>query len=168
MRLTPRSVENAAVYYLRRFPATKGHLRRVLARKAARIETDLSRGEIDAMLDAAVEAMARRGLVDDEAFARALAESLHRRGDSRRLIARKLAEKLVPSELARDALERLEAQAEDVDLDAAWSFARRKRLGPYRRSEQRADRRTKDLAALARRGFSYRVAAAVVDAEAPR
>lgn len=165
MKLTPQSVEKAALHYLRRFPASKAHLRRVLARKAGRIETSLSPSEVGALLDAAVAAMARRGLVDDAAFARALAGSLHRRGDSRRLIRRKLEQKLVPEPDIEAALDALAEQTEDVDLDAAWAFARRRRLGPFRSPEQRLERRDKDLAALGRRGFSFGIARRVIDAD---
>lgn len=165
MKLTAASVEKAALHYLKRFPASKAHLRRVLKRKAGRIETELGTKEIDAMLDAAVAAMARRGLVDDAAFAKALAGSLHRRGDSRRLIARKLAQKLVPAEEIEAALGEIDGASEDPDLDAAWAYARRRRLGPFRLAERRAERRDKDMAALARRGFGYRIARAVIDAD---
>jgi len=43
--------------------------------------------------------------------------------------------------------------------------ARRRRLGPYRMPEVRAERRDKDLAALARAGFDYDTARRVIEAE---
>lgn len=165
MKLNPASVEKAALHYLRRFPASKAHLRRILRRKAGRIETELPKRDVEALIEGAVEAMARRGLVNDAAFAKALAGSLHRRGDSRRLIERKLAQKLVPEAEIADAIAALDEASEDPDLDAAWAYARRRRLGPYRREDRRADCRDKDMASLARRGFGYRIARAVIDAE---
>ena len=50
------------------------------------------------------------------------------------------------------------------DADAAWVFARRKRLGPYRGEDRRAEFRQKDMAALGRAGFDYQTARAVIDA----
>ena len=50
-------------------------------------------------------------------------------------------------------------------LAAARRTARRRRLGPWRGEDQRAARREKDLAALARAGFSYSVAKTVIDGE---
>ena len=47
------------------------------------------------------------------------------------------------------------------------ALARRRRLGPFRLPEQRADRRTKDLAAMARAGFAFDVARKVIDATDP-
>ncbi|MDE0409722.1 MAG: RecX family transcriptional regulator, partial [Alphaproteobacteria bacterium] len=47
------------------------------------------------------------------------------------------------------------------------ALARRRRLGPWRDPAERAARRQKDLAAMARAGFRLDVARQVIDAEAP-
>ena len=68
-------------------------------------------------------------------------------------------------------VEILRQTAPDPDLAAACAFARRRRLGPYRRGpahQQPADRR-RELAIFARAGFGRREAEAVlrcVDPEA--
>ena len=62
------------------------------------------------------------------------------------------------------ALEILEAEYANRELTAAYKYARRRRLGPYRLPEARAARRDRDLAALARAGFGYDIARRVVDA----
>ena len=51
-------------------------------------------------------------------------------------------------------------------MAAARAAARRRRLGPWRRQDDRAGSRQKDLAALARLGFAYATARAVIDGEA--
>jgi len=53
----------------------------------------------------------------------------------------------------------LREEAGDPDLAAACAFARRRRLGPYRRG---AGDRVKELAAFARAGFSRDAARAVL------
>ncbi|MHA1114431.1 MAG: regulatory protein RecX, partial [Alphaproteobacteria bacterium] len=53
---------------------------------------------------------------------------------------------------------------EAADLAAAIAYARRRRLGPWRVAAARAERRERDLAALARAGFNYDLARRVVDA----
>ena len=52
-------------------------------------------------------------------------------------------------------------------MAAAAALARRRRLGPFRRPGEREERRDKDLAALARVGFSYAVARRVIEAPSP-
>ena len=61
-------------------------------------------------------------------------------------------------------MEQLNEEQPNADLVAAVNFARRRRLGPYA-SGDRGERRLKDMAALARAGFSSAIARRVVDAE---
>lgn len=110
----------------------------------------------------------RAGLIDDAAFAQARAKTLHARGVARRAIAARLRAKGVGAaeiEAALAALADGETDAAEVDLAAARRTAQRRRLGPWRPAEQRAARRERDLAALARAGFPYPVAKAVIDGE---
>lgn len=167
-RVDERSLENAAVFYLRRFPSSSANLRRVLDRKIWRARTrgaEVEEAEAARLVTLVVQRMIDAGLVDDAAYARGLAQSLFARGQPLRGIARRLREKGVPDDEARAALERLQESHEDADRTAAFAFARRRRLGPHRPPEDRAGRRERDLAALARAGFPYGLARAVVDAE---
>jgi len=118
-------------------------------------------------IDAVIDRLRRAGLLDDARHAETRAVSLIRRGDSRALIARRLRADGVDEDIVRATLDALasDAPGPDPDLSAAAVLARRRRLGPYRADpEDRAARRDRDLAALARKGFSARVARTVVDA----
>jgi len=53
----------------------------------------------------------------------------------------------------------------DPNLAAAAAYARRRRLGPFRRPDQRDEKRDKDLAALARQGFGYDTATRIIDSD---
>lgn len=169
----PRSMEAAAFHYLRRFPSSSENLRRVLWRKARR-DPDFSsdaESRTGQSIDAAVQKMQDAGLLDDEAYAKALCQSLHMRGKPARAIQQKLREKGIDAELIRETLSRL-AEDRDVhpDVEAAWALARRKRIGPYREDAAlRKEHLRKDLAVFARAGFSYARAKEVLDSsEAPR
>ncbi len=117
------------------------------------------------MVEALIARYQRAGLLDDRAFALARARRLHAFGTSGRHIAAKLRLKGVAADLIDDALAVLEQGSPEPELAAAWSYARRRRLGPYRRPAERAERREKDLAALARAGFTLAAARAVINAE---
>jgi regulatory protein len=71
----------------------------------------------------------------------------------------RLAAKGVSAADVGDAVSGLRAVAPDPDLAAACAFARRRRLGPFRRA---AADRAHELGAFARAGFSRRVAEAVL------
>ena len=104
------------------------------------------------------------GLPDDLVYAKAQTQNLRRRGNSLRIIRARLQAKGVAREDIELAFAELDLSVTDADLSAAVIIARRRRLGPWRLSD-RAGRRMRDLATLARRGFSYAVAKQVIDAE---
>ncbi len=169
-KATAKHLENVALSYLARFQATAKSLERVLMRRVARSAhqhgTDATEGR--ALVDDLITRYRKSGLLDDSAFARARALRLHGRGKSVRAIRAELAQKGVTEMEIGAALAGLwEEVPEDTppDLAAAKRTAKRRRLGPWRPEDQRQERREKDLAALARAGFSYSVARQVIDEE---
>ena len=170
-RVTASYLDNAALFYLERFATSSANLRRVLMRKVARSAqahgTDPAEGA--RMVDDLIARYLRSGLLDDAGYAAQQAASLRRRGTSRFGIRGKLKVKGVDAELIGTTLERLDGEQGDGEVAAACALARRRRLGPYRPKEARAALRQKDLATLARAGFSLDVARRVLaaaDAEA--
>lgn len=160
-----RTLERAARSYLGRFAASSDRLRRVLRRRldrAERRDEPIDRPALEAAVEAVVTKMGASGLVDDERYARALAESLRHRGASRRAMRTRLRQKDLPPALI-DAVLAAEA-GEAPEVEAAWRYAERRRLGPFRRAD-RAARRDRDLAAMGRAGFAYGIARDVVDGE---
>jgi regulatory protein len=162
--VSPTYLENAALHYLKRYAATQGQLKRVLLR---RVDRSLKfhggdRAEALGWLDALVAKLVRNGLLNDEAYARMKAHSLRASGRSTRVIAQKLRLKGVPSELVTRKL--ADAAAEVSDEEAARIWARKKRLGPFRKDAgTREEHRQRDMAALARAGFSFGIARKVID-----
>jgi regulatory protein len=103
------------------------------------------------------------GLIDDRAYAAQKAASLQRRGASRFGIRGKLRQKGVEGELVAEAIETLDAASETSELASACALARRRRLGPYRPPSARRAAHDKDMATLARAGFSFDVARRVLE-----
>lgn len=114
------------------------------------------------MIEAVLQRLLSAGLLDDPAYAEALARSLRRRGASRRMVRARMSEKGVGGDLATAALED-EADPALAELEAATAFARRRRLGPWRAEADRVARRDRDLASLARAGFDLKTARTVID-----
>jgi len=106
-------------------------------------------------VDALLDRLVRAGLLDDERYTRARVAALQRKGNSMRLIRAKLAEKGLRGPLVDEALDAL---GRDSELEAAVSYARKRRLGRWGDKGDDRDRWRKDLARLARRGFSFDVA----------
>ena len=164
-------LKKSALFYLERYAASSGQLRRALLRRIKRAEM---LGAESAQAEAArrqVETLIARlrasGILDDRRFAEAQAQSLQRRGTSRWRIRQRLAAKGVGRDFVEDALETIEPEGETSELAAACVLVRRRRLGPYRAAATRSDFRQKDLATLARAGFSLDVARRVLGARDP-
>ncbi|MDP4025643.1 RecX family transcriptional regulator [Methylobacterium sp. NEAU 140] len=169
--MTAAWLERVALHYLERYSASTEMLRRTLARRVAKRAR--ARDEDPAAFADLVEAVVARargaGLVDDARFARARLATLRRRGTSSRGASAKLAAKGVPRAEIEAAMaaeqESSDAEAPGIDAQAAHAYAKRRRLGPHRRPDTRAAHRDRDLAAMARAGFSYDLAKQVVDGE---
>jgi regulatory protein len=91
-------------------------------------------------------------------------QSLHRKGKPRSAIKRALAAKGVGAEEIEQAIGGLTRGEADSDLAAAFTLARRRRLGPFR-LDARAENRQRDMAVLGRAGFSFEIARKIVEAE---
>lgn len=172
--VTPAVLDRMALAYLERYASSAQNLRRVLARKVER-RCRLREEDPEPFLplvDAAVARAVSSGLVNDAGYAEARVASLRRRGGSSRAISARLVAKGVDRETAREALARdADARAaddpdDDPEREAARALARRRRIGPFR-AAARGENRDRDLARLARAGFAYAIARAVVDEDPP-
>ena len=163
---TQERLRKAALYYIDRYATSAEHLKSVLMRRVTRStrlhETDQQEGQI--WIEEIVADLVNRGLVDDRSFAETRAISLHRGGASRRKIAMALKVKGVGDDDIETALRALDETHANAELVAARNYARRRRFGPWRSPDDRGDRRDRDLAAMARAGFSFRMAQRVIDA----
>jgi regulatory protein len=99
-----------------------------------------------------IEKMQRLGFLDDARVARSRVHTLRGRGDSKRKIAQRLRHQGVTTDDVNGALA---DEGRDAELEAARTYARRRRL--------HARDRHKALAALARQGFSFDVARRALD-----
>ena len=160
--VTAERLEKSALAYLERFATSRRNLARVLARKLSRDETmdPDRRRALAAYIEAMLDRYEERGLLNDKVYAEGRVQALRRRGLSGRGIALKLQVKGVDRDTVAATLE----ADETTDPEAAMNFARRRRLGPFRPAEKRAEHRDRDMAAMGRAGFDYGTAQGVIDA----
>jgi len=145
-------LERAALYYLERFATSSAHFESVLRRKIQR--RCKLRNESPEPFYALIAPLVARyqecGLLDDARFTQAKVASLKRKGSSGRMIHAKLSQKGLKREMIAQHIE----NDETSELEAARNLVRRKKLGRNSSPEQK----TRDLAVLARAGFSYMTA----------
>lgn len=161
--VTAAGLRAAALTYVDRYGGTRQRVRRVLVRRVDRsiAEHGGDRAALLTIVDGILDELERRRVIDDDAYARSKAQALVRRGVSSRGVRAKLAGLGIGGERARAGLDEVRALGVDPDWAAACAFVRKRRLGPYR-GEAAAAHRDADLARLARAGFSWSVARAVL------
>lgn len=167
--ITAKYLQNAATFYLERYPSTAEGLRRVLDRRVARAK--MADAPIMENVQQAIAAIVARfvdaGVIDDKAFAQTKARALHRRGTSSRLTRQKLKLAGIDGDTLDKAMagldQELDTDPRQREWKAATALARRRRLGPFR-DKDRKDHRNRDLATMARAGFDYDLARKVIDA----
>lgn len=165
--IAPALLEKWALAYLERYASSAENLRRVLQHRARkRLGDDREMlAEIDEMIAALVARYCELRLIDDAAYATARARRRLEHGDSLRRIAAGLAAKGVAASDAAMAVAALRESVAEPDLAAACAFARRRRLGPFRRDA--AGDRGRELAAFARAGFDRCTAERVLACREP-
>ena len=165
--LTASWLQAEAVQYLQRWPASEARVRRLLWKRVKRAQSfhGGTQEEAAPLVDEVMEALRRNRFVDDARYARLWIDSLRRRGTSRRMIFKKLQEKGVAQHEISVALESHEPEdGGDSEAASALAYAKRRRLGPYRvPHDDSRERKQKDLASMARAGFSYGIARSVLE-----
>jgi regulatory protein len=157
---TDAQLEAWALDYVSRYGASTARLSRALQRRLGRLlgPRDAADARLRERVAALVGKLAGLGYVNDAQFAESRVRALRRRGKSARAIRAALSlDGLEP--LAREALASDGAAGE---LAAARGFVRKRRLGPHREPSSRELERQRDLARLARAGFSRDVALAAL------
>ncbi|MBV8392792.1 MAG: RecX family transcriptional regulator [Alphaproteobacteria bacterium] len=167
--ITAKYLQNAATFYLERYPSTAEGLRRVLQRRVRKAEMAEApvMDDVEQAIAAIVAKFVDAGVIDDKAFAQTKARALHRRGTSTKLMHQKLRLAGIDSDTLGQAMAGLDRELHTDprarEWQAAVALARRRKLGPYRLKD-RKDKRDRDLAAMARGGFDYALAKKVIDA----
>ncbi|MGY4396926.1 regulatory protein [Sphingomonas sp. UYAg733] len=145
--LDAAALDRLALRYVERFSTTRARLVDYLRRK---IRTRGWDGE-SADPAAIAEKMAELGYIDDRAFGEARASAMARRGLGKRRVTGAFRQAGIGEEDAEALAPAIEARA----LDAALTFARKKRIGPF--AQDQADRplREKQIAAMIRGGHDF-------------
>ncbi|MEM8798831.1 MAG: RecX family transcriptional regulator [Pseudomonadota bacterium] len=137
--------------------------------KKHRAILDASQAQITAAIDAVVAECRRLGLVDDLRYAMGRAQTLARRGMSPMRIRQDLRFRGARDPIIAEVLEELAAgEAEVFAFDAARSYARRRRFGPYRSGAKDKGETNpavlakRELASMMRAGHRFELANAIL------
>jgi regulatory protein len=111
------------------------------------------------MVEELITKFQRSGLLNDEAYTGGIVSSYRRRGLSKQAILSRLKARGIETAQGLAALSAYDENNENSEITAALTYARKKRLGPFMTKEIDPE---KQLASLARQGFSYDTAQVVL------
>lgn len=163
-KITPSYLNNYAMFYLERFSSSSANLKKILMRrvnKSVPFHGEPSMEAATTMVDDVVTKLLDLNIIDDALYAKSRTTSFRRAGNSKRQISAKLFAKGLETDQIEAAITVVDkAHAfENPELSAAIRYAQRRRIGPYRtRPSTDPDQAKKDLAKLARGGFSFEIA----------
>lgn len=153
------TIRALALHYVGRYATTRARLRMYLERKLR------ERGWVENTplpdIQSIVAEFARLGYVDDAAFAKARANSLLRRGYGANRVNAALRHAGIDAEQAKAVTE----MDSDSAQEAAMTFAKRKRLGPFGSPLADAKARSRAFSAFVRAGHSYEFARKILNIE---
>jgi len=149
-KLSYKSLYNSALLYLKRYDASEEMVRRVLKRKLLRAEPEDSPENYLPVIEEVIEDLKRLNYVNDARYAENQGRGMALSGKSARFIAQKLIQQGVSKEIIQGVL----ASSEEMgtEEERALAFIHKKHLVLTRENRQ------KNLAKLARAGFSYETA----------
>jgi regulatory protein len=153
--LTSETLDSLALRYVERFATSEARLTRYLERK---LHERGWGGTGQPPVAAIVERLAALRYVDDRGFGEARARGLQRRGYG----ARRIGDDLRAAGI--DAALRTEITATVDAREAAMTFARRRRFGPFGPPVSDPRQRQRQFAAMLRAGHDARIAAAILGA----
>ena len=159
-KISSEYLRRAALHYLNKYNASEDSLRRVLIRKIDRRarEADEEPDQYYELIEPVVTFCRDHKFVDDLRFAQSKIRSGTVKGKSKSRIKLELMSKGVSGEHIHSAFE---DEVHD-DERAAVSYAKRRRLGPWR-TKPKEERRDKELGSLVRAGFPFAIAQKIID-----
>lgn len=175
-KITETYLYNAGIYYLKRYPASIKHFQSVMQRKIKRSidhHGAPSKNEADQILQETTEKLIELGYLNDHQYALGVVRSLRQRGTSRQLLLSKTSQKGLEKNLVLETLEKidheisLQTNNQNSEYQAALTFAKRKKLGPYSKAPKDNDPKIykRTLGSFARAGFSYDIVQKILQEE---
>ena len=157
-KITQQRLENIALFYLERYESSQARLKQVLLRRIAKARlkgVEVPDGAAQ-WVETVCAKMVHLGYVNDTRYAENIWRSYSSAGKSVRWMTCKLKQAGIDEDVISQCI--ASDDTDSLDLQAARLLVKKKKLGHYRPKEQRSAYAQKDLAKLARAGFSYETA----------
>ena len=150
------NIKKYALNYLNRYASSKKNLKNVLLRKIKKFNNNEK--EIKIHIKNILDELQKENIINDEKFANSIAFNYAQTGKSKKFIKFKLLQKGINIDDINNALQNLEEENPDFEIQSAIHFARKKKLGKFGNSLNKKN----DLSKMARAGFNYDIIKKVI------
>ncbi|MGD9638807.1 MAG: regulatory protein RecX [Alphaproteobacteria bacterium] len=161
--LSAEKLQKIALFYLSRYEATEKSLKDVLKRRIEKAKNNgIDVQNAENSINNIISKMKEYNYLSDERYAENKVKELFAKGKSKKIIEQKLALKGIKSETISKVLSSLDdANNYNTDFIAAVNFARKKKIGPFRKKLLENSIK-KELGKMARGGFDYETSKKIV------
>ena len=162
-KVSLKRLKNKAAHYLGRYASTEKKLTQVLIKFIKKKWPEVSIDDVSDEIQETVKWCREHGFVNNAGYALMKVKSGRAKGYSAKQIKQKLTLAGISSREVLAAFINVE-ETSDTEFQAAIIMARKKRLGPYARSPIiDHEQRIRQMARLARAGYSYEICKNVFD-----
>ena len=122
-----------------------------------------SKKEIFDLIDSVINTLVDQKFLNDKYYSDAKSKVFYRKGYSLNKIRYSLIKKGIDQKYIQDSISKIKENESDPDFFSAIRICKKKRIGPNREENNRSLFYKKDIAILARSGFSYETSKKVLD-----
>ena len=157
-------IRNFAYSYIEKYNPSKQQLRTYLFKKVIKKKQKISnKKEIFNLVDAVILTLEDQKFISDEYYSDTKSKAYLRRGYSLNKIRYNLIKKGIDQKYIKSSISKIKNNETDPDFFSAIKMCKRRRIGASREESNRSLFYKKDIAILARSGFSYEVSKKVLD-----
>lgn len=158
-QITIQRLNNITLFYLERFEASSQKTKKMLERRIQKeaLKGNIIPDNINQLIDEVIKKMVDLGYINDERFIQNQIRRLSNSGKSKSFILNKLKQDGLSPSLISNYLNIFDEETSSSDLTRANNWLKKHKKGQFR-SKDASLFYQKDLAALARAGFSYEIA----------
>ena len=161
---TVDEIRNFAYSYLEKYSPSKQQLRIYLFKKLIKTKQNISsKKEIFNLIDSIITTLVDNKFISDKHYSDIKSKTFLKRGYSLNKIRYSLIKKGIDEKYIKASISKIKEKESDPDFFSAIKLCKKRRIGAIREENNRSLFYKKDIAILARSGFSYELSKKILD-----
>ena len=157
-------IRNFAYSYLEKYSPSKQQLRIYLFKKLIKTKQNISsKKEIFNLIDSIITTLVDNKFISDKHYSDIKSKTFLKRGYSLNKIRYSLIKKGIDEKYIKASISKIKEKESDPDFFSAIKLCKKRRIGPIREENNRSLFYKKDIAILARSGFSYELSKKILE-----